>query len=263
MQTRWLAPGISILLLVGCGGAAEEPGADNSAEAGFEASDPEGEPSETTAEGEGDDPAAPDAEPAEPDGQAGEPEEEPTEPEEPPAEPEEGEAGSPASEVDVAAALEAALTEYHALHEVDPDESDQHCTQLSEWSNVQAAVADLPNSDEIQHGGYLIMLDELESFGCGFARAPSGMLAVLITVERGPVEVPQGFGATTTAAGLDVHLGVGEIGDLVFYTGEPVSAAILTADGVGLHVTAETDVLDAEQLPPVIDAALADLAGLL
>lgn len=259
MRTRWLAPGISILLLVGCGGAAEESGTDDPAAAATEADESADEP----AEGEDDGPAAPDAEPAEADDQAGEPEEVPAEPEDQPAEPEEGDAGSPPSDLDVGAVLEAALIRYHELHEADPDGSDQHCAQLSEWSNVQTAVAELPNSDEIQHGGYLIALDELESFGCGFARQPSGMIGVLATVERGPIEIPDGLEQGTTAARLDVQLGVGEIGDLVFYTGEPVSAAIVTADGVGLHVTATTDTLDAEQLLPVVDAALADLAELL
>ncbi len=160
--------------------------------------------------------------------------------------------------------LELAMVAYEEIYQDDPDAFGGRCTQLADWSNLRSTTVDLPEAEVFDDGGFERIMDELHSFGCavGAVRTEGfGYPAVITTVRRGSTDQIAELDPASTPDGLDVNIGTAEVGDLPFYTGEPVSVAVLTLDDFELHVTAPPEVLAPEDLLPLLDAAWRDLAA--
>lgn len=170
-----------------------------------------------------------------------------------------------ASDEDLARTLQAAVERANTAIDSEADFFDQRCDDLAEWEQVRAATSGLPDADGYGDAGHLRMMEELHFFGCGFGRyqTDEGFVysGVVVSVQEVETELPSGFDPATTPGGLPVLLGVGAIGEMGSFGGDPASAAVLRAGEAELHVSSPTELLTAEDLLPVVDAAVADLAA--
>lgn len=152
-----------------------------------------------------------------------------------------------------------ALARFDELRRVDTAELRGYCVQLSDWAALRDAA---PVVDQVEDAGFTVRNEvELTMFGCAAARREPQLFGVQVTVERAPLDLPEGLDPAATPGGRQVLVGEAELGDLSLFSGAPVSAAVLVGQEMVLHVTALPDLLAPEQLPLLVDAALQDLAA--
>lgn len=170
-----------------------------------------------------------------------------------------------ASDDDLAGTLQAAVERANTAIDADTDMFDDRCDDLAEWDAVRAATNELPDADDYGDAGHLSMMEELHFFGCGFARYQTDdgfqYPGVIVSVNEIETDLPSGFEATNTPAGRSVFLGVGAITAMNSFGEEEVGNAVLRAGGVELHVSSPEEIVALDDLLPLMDAAVADLAA--
>lgn len=170
-----------------------------------------------------------------------------------------------ASDDDLAGTLQAAVERANTAIDADTDVFDDRCDDLAEWDAVRAATNELPDPDNYGDAGHLSMMEELHFFGCGFARYQTDdgfqYPGVIVSVNEIETDLPSGFEATDTPAGRSVLLGVGAITAMDSFGEEEVGNAVLRAGGVELHVSSPEEIVALDDLLPLVDAAVTDLAA--
>lgn len=162
---------------------------------------------------------------------------------------------------DVDAVLVDAVARYAELRTGNPDALGGYCALMGDWEQLRRTAVDagVEDGDQVASAGFATSNGRLTEFGCSIA--PDGQISdVLMTVVLAQLDLPDDLATATTPDGREVLVGPTELGNLWLFTQEPVSTAVLVGRDAVLHVTALPDALSSEQLLPLVDAAVRDLA---